>query len=398
MVTLQGKRIVLGISGGIAAYKCNQLIREYIKAGAEVRVVVTPSALRFVSELTLAALSKNHVISDTFSPENGHTWHINLAEWADIIVVAPATVNTVAKIASGFADNALTTFILAKRSPVLICPAADVDMYENPISQRNYKTLTENGFFVLEAESGELASGLVGKGRLPEISKILDATVTVLLGFRNDLAGKKLLITAGPTYEDIDPVRYIGNRSSGKMGFALAEAAYLRGAEVTVVSGPTVITTYPEIKRINVRSANEMHHAVLQETDTHDILIMAAAVADYRPAQFAEQKIKKGDGITSISLVENPDILKTLSETQLFKVGFALETTDEVANAQKKLVSKSLDMIVLNSLRSVNSGFEYDTNSVHIFAKSGYSQAYTNAPKFVIAHQILSEVLQNYGK
>ncbi|MBI2418960.1 MAG: bifunctional phosphopantothenoylcysteine decarboxylase/phosphopantothenate--cysteine ligase CoaBC, partial [Ignavibacteriales bacterium] len=384
--------------GGIAAYKCNQLIRDYMKLGAKVRVVVTPSALRFVSELTLAALSKFHVISDTFDPANDGTWHITYAQWADIIVIAPVTVNTVAKIAAGFADNALTTLILAKRSPVLVCPAADEDMYDNPVTRRNITTLSENGFTILEAEKGELASGLFGAGRLPELVKIVDATITVLEGYKKDLTGKNILVTAGPTYEDIDPVRYIGNRSSGKMGYALAKAAVLRGAHVTIISGPTSQLAYQEINRINVRSADEMFTEVHLRKEKFDILIMAAAVADYKPEVVYSDKLKKSNSITSIMLKENPDILKSLKECDIFKVGFALETTNEELNALQKLHLKNLDMIVLNSLRTENAGFEHDTNMVSVYSKDGNKTDFPLSSKFLIAHRILSAVISQYGK
>src|SRR3990172_8610873 len=255
---LPSKKIILGVTGCIAAYKSAHLVRELIKRGCEVKVVMTPSAVEFITPLTLSSLSKNEVIVNIFpeTQKNGtslKTWYIDLALWADLMIIAPCTVNTVAKIAHGFCDNALTTVVSASRTPVIISPAADVDMYENKITQKNIKILEEAGYYIIPAEEGELASGLSGKGRFPELEKIIDASEIILSGYKKDLAGRKVLVTAGPTYEDIDPVRFIGNRSSGKMGFAIAKAAFLRGADVTLISGPTLLTAYPEIKIISVR-------------------------------------------------------------------------------------------------------------------------------------------------
>jgi phosphopantothenoylcysteine decarboxylase/phosphopantothenate--cysteine ligase len=283
-----GRKIIVGITGGIAAYKTAFLIRELVSNGAEVKVAVTPSALNFITPLTLSTLSQNDIIVNTFPDSNSsysNTWHINVATWADLMIIAPATINTVAKIVNGFADNALTTLVTALRCPLIIAPAADMDMYQNPITQKNIKTLSDLGYFVVEAEEGFLASGLTGKGRLADLSKILDAAEIVLKGYKKDLTGRKILVTAGPTQEDIDPVRFITNRSSGKMGYQIAKSAFLRGADVTLISGPSSEKIYPEIKKVNIKSADEMYKAVQQELDENEILIMSAAVADYTPAE-----------------------------------------------------------------------------------------------------------------
>ena len=279
---ITGKKILIGVTGCIAAYKSCFIVRELKKRGAEIKVVMTPSAVEFITPLTLATLSGNEVIVNTFpsSQQNGtnlSTWHIDYALWADLMLIAPATVNTIAKIAHGFADNALTTLVSALRSQLIIAPAADVDMYNNPINTENMIKLESLGHYILHAEKGELVSGLEGEGRLADIGKIVDAIELVLSGYKKDFVGKKILVTAGPTYEDIDPVRFIGNRSTGKMGYQLAKAAYLRGADVTLISGPSSETVYPEINKINIRSAVEMQKVVNKEFVKNDILIMAAA-------------------------------------------------------------------------------------------------------------------------
>jgi phosphopantothenoylcysteine decarboxylase / phosphopantothenate---cysteine ligase len=316
---LKDKKIILGVSGGIAAYKACYLLRELTKRGAEVKVVMTPSACQFVAPLTFSSLSGNDVVVNVFpeSQENGvslGTWHIELALWADLMIIAPATINTVAKIANGFADNALTTLVPALRCPLLAAPAADVDMYENKFTRANIRKLEEAGIFIVEGETGELASGLEGKGRLADIYKIVDAAELLLSGMKKDLVGRKIVITAGPTYEDIDPVRFIGNRSSGKMGYAIAKAAFLRGAEVTLISGPSSETIYPEIKLIKVRSGCEMKKAVEEAMVKSEILIMSAAVADYRPSEQHAGKIKKEFGLKKIDLTENEDILSSVNK------------------------------------------------------------------------------------
>jgi len=394
---IKGKKIVLGVTGCIAAYKSAHLIRDLIKRGAEVKVVMTPAATQFITPLTLSSLSNNNVVINIF-PEssdvdtNLNTWHIDLAQWADLILIAPATVNTVAKIAYGFADNALTTLVSAARSPVVIAPAADVDMYQNPITQENILKLSSLGYYIIPAEEGELASGLSGPGRLAELNKIIDAVELVLSGCRKDLMEKNILITAGPTFEDIDPVRFIGNRSSGKMGYALANAAHLRGANVTLISGPSSETAYQEISKISVRSADEMKKAVDRELKKNDILIMASAVADYKPGIASSKKIKKEQKLTEMELLPTDDILSSIKKDKKVVVGFALETDNELANAQKKLKEKQLDLIVLNSLKDKYSGFEFDTNKVTIIKKSGKQIKLPLMSKFHAANKILDQL------
>lgn len=397
---ITGKKILLGVTGCIAAYKSAFLIRELKKLGAEVKVVMTPSAVQFISPLTLSALSQNKVIVNMFpdsqeSETDMSTWHIDYALWADLMIIAPATINTIAKISAGFADNALTTLITALRCPLIIAPAADMDMYNNPITKENLSKLESLGYYILPAEEGELASGLRGMGRLPELEKIINSISLVLSGLSKDFYGKKVLITAGPTYEDIDPVRFIGNRSSGKMGVAIAKAAWLRGAEVTLIAGPNSQSLYPEIKLINIRSASEMKKAVDNELKSNNILIMAAAVADFKPAKVADRKIKKDIKPSSIQLAPTADILTSLNKKNKFVVGFALETDNEFKNAKKKLIDKKLDMIILNSLNDKKSGFEFDTNKITILHKSGKAAKLPLMSKFSAANKILSEIINN---
>ncbi|MCH7827734.1 MAG: bifunctional phosphopantothenoylcysteine decarboxylase/phosphopantothenate--cysteine ligase CoaBC [Bacteroidetes bacterium] len=396
----KNKKILLGITGCIAAYKAAFLTREFVKLGAEVKIVMTSSAIEFISPLTLSTLSGNPVIINTFPPSKKEntglgTWHIDTALWADIMIVAPCTINTVAKIAHGFADNALTTLLTALRSPLLIAPAADVDMYQNKIVQKNIQSLKDFGINVIEAEEGELASGLTGQGRLADINKIIDSAALVLKGFNRDLENKNILITAGPTYEDIDPVRFIGNRSSGKMGYWLAKAAYLRGANVTLISGPTSETIYPEIKLLTIRSASELEKVVKQNLKNNDVLIMSAAVADYSPAKKANNKIKKENKLQPIQLRVNNDILASLDKNGKFIVGFALETENGLINAKKKLTNKNLDMIVLNVLKAKQISFESDTNKVIILNKSGDKKDFPLQSKFLVANNILTEIIKN---
>jgi phosphopantothenoylcysteine decarboxylase/phosphopantothenate--cysteine ligase len=308
-------------------------------------------------------------------------------------LIAPTTINTIAKLVYGLADNALTILVSAARSPVIIVPAADVDMYLNKVTKENINKLEELGYYVVYAEEGELASGLSGYGRMAGIDKILDAAEIVLTGLTKDLSGKKILITAGPTYEDIDPVRFIGNRSSGKMGFQIAKAAYLRGAEVTLISGPSNEICYPEIKLIKVRSAEEMKKFVEKEYKKSECLIMAAAVADYKSAKISGQKIKKEDELTEIKVIKTDDILSILKSDQTKKrIGFALETDNENVNAMKKLKAKNLDLIVLNSLKEKGSGFEFATNKITIINKSGKKKTYPLKSKFQAANDILTEI------
>jgi phosphopantothenoylcysteine decarboxylase / phosphopantothenate---cysteine ligase len=392
---LNGKNILLGVTGCIAAYKSCFIVRELVKRGAKVKVVLTPSAVEFITPLTLSTLSRNDVIVNTFPKNqkdgtNLSTWHIDYAFWADLMLVAPATINTIAKIAHGFADNALTTLVTALRSPLLIAPAADVDMYNNPINKENLEKLERLGNYIIDPESGELASGLSGEGRLADVNKILDAVELILSGYSKDLIGKKILVSAGPTYEDIDPVRFIGNRSSGKMGFALAKAAFLRGAKVTLVSGPSSQNIYPEINLIRVRSAAEMERSIKKEIDKNNLLIMSAAVSDFRPTGIKSNKIKKSAGFKEIKLIENPDILSSIKSKKTKVIGFALETENELKNAKKKLKEKKLDMIVSNSTGK-ETGFETDTNKVTIIRQDGKSIKIPLLSKFQVANKILNE-------
>jgi len=398
---LSGKKIILGVTGGIAAYKACYLVRELIQRGAEVRVVMTPSALEFIAPLTFSSLTGNKVIVNTFpvSQQDGcevNTWHIDYGTWADLMIIAPATINSIAKIAHGFADNALTTLVTALRCPLIIVPAADVDMYMNPVTQGNINKLQELGHFIIDAEEGELASGLSGKGRLAGNNKIIDAAELVLSGYRKDLKGKKVLVTAGPTFENIDPVRFIGNRSSGKMGYSISKSAFLRGAEVILVSGPSSEFLYPEIQLVKIQSAEEMKKQVDKYFPSCDILIMSAAVADYKPQKLSSSKIKKEDSkLTSIKVTETIDILGSLKKEKQFTAGFALETENELVNAKNKLKNKKLDLIVLNSLKDKKSGFEFDTNKITIFLRNGNPVKYPLMTKFQAANKILNEIIKS---
>lgn len=399
MTTLKNKKIILGVSGGIAAYKACYLLRELIKLGSEVRVVMTPSACEFVSPLTFSTLSKNEVIVNIFPDKKANskfsTWHIHLAEWADLFVIAPATVNTIAKINHGIADNALTTLVAARKSPLLIVPAADEDMYLSYSNQKNISDLKLHGVHFLETEYGELASGLTGLGRMAEVDKIVEKIKFILSNSFKDFVKKKFLITSGPTYEPIDPVRFIGNRSSGKMGHALALAALYRGGNVTVITGPTNLTFPDQIKLIKVQTAEEMFKAVKKEFPQSDIFISAAAVADYRPKKVFSSKIKKEGSKLFLELEENKDILKEISK---FKkkhqklIGFSLETENEISNSREKLEKKKLDMIVINNPLKEGAGFETDTNQIYILKKDGTLKEFPQKFKFDVANDILNEI------
>lgn len=366
---LSGKKILIAITGGIAAYKINTLVRDFIKNGAEVQVILTPSAKEFVSPLTLSTLSKRKVFSEFSSQDGEWNNHVDLALWADVMLVAPCTANTLAKIVNGICDNLVMATYLSAKCPVFIAPAMDLDMYIHPSTEQNLKLAEEYGNIIIPAEEGELASGLVGKGRMAETETIYKTIVNFFNSEqKKSLAGKTVLVTAGPTYEAIDPVRFIGNHSSGKMGFAIAEEAEKRGAKVILISGPTALSTDKNISLEKVNSAKEMYNAVFQYFDNTDIVIMSAAVADYAPKEVAQEKIKKNDDEMTITLVKNPDILKTMGEKKKnqFLVGFALETQNEEENAKGKLVRKNLDMIVLNSLKDSGAGFKNDTNKIKI--------------------------------
>ena len=375
-MALKGKKILLAISGGIAAYKMNYLVRDFVKKGAEVKVILTPSAENFVTKVTLSTLSKNAVYSD-FYDQNG-TWnsHVELALWADVLLVAPCTANTLAKMVHGICDNLVIATYMSAKCPVFIAPAMDLDMYAHPSTKENLEKAERFGHHIIPAEFGELASGLEGQGRLAEPETILQKIedfFTQPLPQSHSLDGKTVLITAGPTYEAIDPVRFIGNHSSGKMGFSLAEEAVRRGAKVILISGPTSQkTSTKNIEIHRVTSAKEMYDEVFKYYEKVDIAIASAAVADYAPKIVAKEKIKKSEEEFTIELVKNPDILKTMGEkkTHQFLVGFALETQNEEENAKSKLQKKNLDMIVLNSLRDEGAGFQKDTNKVKILTHS----------------------------
>jgi phosphopantothenoylcysteine decarboxylase/phosphopantothenate--cysteine ligase len=399
---IQGKHILLGVTGGIAAYKCAFLVRELVKAGAEVQVVMTPAATEFITPLTLSVLSRREVIVEMFpaSPETPTaqwTTHIELGLWADVMLVAPASANTIAKIAHGLADNFLTTLVLALRCPLILAPAMDMDMFLHQATQRNIAQLREQGCWIIEPVSGELASGLSGPGRLPEVDVLVEHLEGVLGMASRDLSGRNVLVTAGPTQEPIDPVRYIGNRSSGKMGFALAAAAAQRGAEVTLVAGPVSLATPRNVRRIDVGTAREMEEAVLEHFPRVDLLLMAAAVADFAPVAASGEKIKReqtGSAGWTLELRQNPDILKSAGErkSRQVVVGFALETENGEEHARRKLQAKHCDLIVLNSATEAGAGFGTDTNIVTLLGADGSVERLPMLPKIDVAHRILTRI------
>lgn len=371
---LQGRRILLGITGSIAAYKAAQLCRTLVTAGAEVRVVMTPLAKQFITPLTMATLSKNPILVDFFDPENG-AWnsHVSLGEWADCYLIAPATANTLAKMACGVADNLLLTTYLSARCPVVVAPAMDLDMYAHTATQRNLRTLAEQGVRIVEPAEGELASGLHGKGRMAEPETIAAYVGGVLTEKKKSLQGKRFVVTAGATIEAIDPVRFLSNHSSGKMGYAIAGELARRGAAVTLVSGRTALATPAHVERIGILSAAEMYDATVAAFERADGAVMCAAVADYTPAEVADRKMQKGDGELTLVLKRTRDIAAALGATKgnRLLVGFALETHDEQAHAEAKLAKKNLDFIVLNSLRDAGAGFRGDTNKVTFIDRTG---------------------------
>ncbi|AVI51554.1 bifunctional phosphopantothenoylcysteine decarboxylase/phosphopantothenate--cysteine ligase CoaBC [Pukyongia salina] len=399
MSVLSGKKILLGVTAGIAAYKSAFLVRLLIKEGAQVKVVMTPSAKDFVTPLTLSTLSKNEVYSSFTSEEDENAqWnnHVELALWADLFIIAPATANTLSKMAHGTSDNLLLAVYLSAKCPVYYAPAMDLDMYKHPSTKATFNTLDSYGNIQIPAGHGELASGLVGQGRMAEPEEIVSFIEKDLLKAL-PLRGKKVLITAGPTYEAIDPVRFIGNHSSGKMGFAIAETAAGLGAEVILVAGPVNIgTDHPNVKLLSVTSAEEMFNECIEHFSNCDIAILSAAVADYRPVVVASEKIKKKDSELHIKLEKTRDILATLGERKKdqFLVGFALETENELENAKTKLKKKNLDLIVLNSLRDKGAGFKGDTNKVTLIDKDNKEYPFSVKPKTEVARDILEFIIE----
>ncbi|MBW2673970.1 MAG: bifunctional phosphopantothenoylcysteine decarboxylase/phosphopantothenate--cysteine ligase CoaBC [Deltaproteobacteria bacterium] len=391
---LKDKKIVLGITGGIAAYKAAILTREFIKRGATVKVIMTPNAARFITPLTLQTLSGNPVYTDMFSLSGD--WdihHISLAQAADIVVIAPATYNIIGKIASGIADDLLSTTVAATKAPVLICPAMNVNMYDNPVLRSNIDRLSALGYLFMDAESGELACKADGAGRLPDPADIVEKVEAVLT--KKDLIGHRILITAGPTREPFDPVRYISNHSSGKMGYALAVMAGRRGADVTLISGPVSLPVPAGVRFVGVSSASEMRDAVMEHIDEATVIIKAAAVADYRPVSSSDSKIKKGAGRLDISLEKTPDIISEVSKKKgnRILVGFAMETEDLVKNARAKMKAKGMDLIIANELGLPGSGFQHDTNIVKIMDTAGNIEELPLMDKRDVADRILDRVL-----
>ncbi len=394
------KHVIIGITGGIAAYKTMTLIRLFKSAGCEVKVVATTNALEFVTPLTIETLSQNALYCDTFKrSEQFDVHHISHADWADCMIVAPASADIIGKMANGIADDALSTLLLAIKKPLFIAPAMNNKMYANEAVQRNLATLQQQGCHIIGPAEGFLACGTTGKGRMEEPEKIFDE---VMRYFSKDLPlkGKRALVTAGPTYEPIDPVRFIGNHSSGKMGFALAEVLADKGAEVTLVTGPTVLTTQQShIHRVDVTTAAQMYEACLKYSADADIIIMSAAVADYTPAAPAPEKIKKNDSSLQLELVKTTDILASLGKNKRegqYIVGFALETENELANAQTKLHNKNLDFIVLNSTKTPKSGFNYDTNQVTIIDRDGKITPFDLQDKHKVAQNIVDHLIAKF--
>lgn len=399
-MSLENKKILLGVSGSIAAYKAAFIVRLLIKQGAEVQVIMTVDAEEFISPLTLSTLSKNPVHTSFYADKSKGTWinHVQLGLWADLILVAPATANTIAKMAKGQSDNLLVATYLSARCPVYVAPAMDLDMWAHPSTQANISKLKEYGNKIIDVEDGELASGLEGKGRLAEPEHILNVLKQDLNNpSKKNFKGKQVLVTAGPTREDIDPVRFISNHSSGTMGVEIANAFANQGAQVELILGPTKkhFTFHPNITLTKVISSNEMFMAVDKRFDYADIVVMAAAVADYTPLVKASEKMKKKDGELTIQLARTKDILQTMSsrkKSDQILVGFALETNNEIENAKKKLEKKNLDLIVLNSMNDKGAGFQHQTNKVTIIDKYNNSKAFTLKSKKAVAEDILNQI------
>ena len=397
-MSLKGKHIVLGITGSIAAYKAAYLLRAFVKKGAEVQVVITPAGKEFITPVTLSALSGKPVVSEFFTANDG-TWHshVDLGIWADAMVIAPATASSIGKMAHGIADNMLITTYLSSKAPVFIAPAMDLDMFAHPSTQNNLDLLRSYGNHIIEPTSGELASHLEGKGRMEEPDRIV-AIIEDFFAAKQSLSKKKVMITAGPTYEKLDPVRFIGNYSSGKMGFAIAEACAKAGAEVVLIAGPVSLkTTHPAIRRIDVESADQMYDAAVENFALCDAAIMCAAVADYKPANCSDVKMKRSADDLTLQLVPNRDIaaaMGAMKRDNQCLVGFALETNNEEANAQSKLSKKNLDFVVLNSLQNPGAGFRHDTNQVTIIERNGKVTEYPCKPKSEVATDIVEHLTQ----
>ena len=392
---LKGKKIVLGITGSIAAYKACLIIRELIKQGAEVQAVITPAGKEFITPITLSALTHKPVISEFFSQRDG-TWnsHVDLGLWADAMLIAPCTASTIGKMANGIADNMLITTYLSMKAPVFVAPAMDLDMYAHPSTQKNLDKLRSYGNIIIEPQSGFLASGLEGKGRMDEPENIIKALELYFYDKKDELKGKHIMITAGPTYEKIDPVRFIGNYSSGKMGFAIAEECARRGADVTLVSGPVSLSCSKQIRRINVESCQEMYNAATSEFDKCDAAILCAAVADFKPEHAADRKIKREKDDLVIRLSPTQDIAEEVGRRKRqgqILVGFALETDNEDANAKSKLVKKNLDFIVLNSTRNEGTTFRTDDNQIKIITGTDVKE-YGKKSKYDVACDIIDEL------
>ena len=391
---LKDKKIIIGICGSIAAYKSILLIRLLVKAGAEVKVVITPSAKDFVSPLVLSTLSKNSVISE-LSNDNNWANHVELGRWADLMIIAPLSCNTLAKMAQGNCDNLLMAVYLSATCPVIVAPAMDEDMWLHPSSKRNLATIESFGNKIISVEKGELASGLFGEGRMAEPEDIFESIKRNLLSDQK-LVGTKVLVTAGPTYEAIDPVRFIGNHSSGKMGYAIAESFLQTGADVTLISGPTNLTTNSSINLINVVTSDEMYNEVDKQSNTADIIIMCAAVADYKVINEATRKIKKDEDSLSLELIKTKDILHHLGKNKKpnqFLVGFALETENEIINAEEKLIKKNLDCIILNKLNSNNKVFGSDKNEITIIDAKKTTHKFEPNTKKALAKEIVSFII-----
>jgi phosphopantothenoylcysteine decarboxylase/phosphopantothenate--cysteine ligase len=401
MSVLSGKKILLGISGGIAAYKTAHLVRLLIKAGAQVQVVMSPASLHFVTPLTLSTLSKRPVFSTFYNEEDEKgEWnnHVELGLWADLMLIAPATANTLSKMANGTCDNLLIATYLSAKCPVYFAPAMDLDMYKHPSTLASFQKLQSFGNIIIPAENGELASGLSGEGRMAEPENIVAFLEKDLLN-QLPLRGKKIMVTAGPTYEAIDPVRFIGNHSSGKMGFDIATQAAKMGAEVVLISGPTHLQIDPtQVTLVPVVSAQEMYDACHQYYNAMDVAIAAAAVADYRPKNIAQQKIKKEDATLSLNLEKTDDILASLGKqkTKQFLIGFALETENEIENAKLKIQKKNLDLIVLNSLNDKGAGFALSTNKVTFIDRNFVVEAMELKSKEEVAIDIVTKIIQHY--